>query len=362
MPTYHFAVVVDDAEMGITHVIRGQEHTLNTFKHIALQEALGFPRPTYAHLPVILNKDDGKKMGKRDRDKKVRVAAHNWLKNQKKNSADLATMCGLGADRIDTWLKNDTQQLDLGEQAAVMKVIGLLESDLPEVLVHDFRKNGYLPEALLNFLALLGWNPGGDREKMTMGEMTALFGLDGVNKAGARFDRDKLAAFNTTAAAGADEKRVLTAMRDFLACHPNSPLHITSDEQLLAAIEMCAGYRTFRDVEEKCRSLFGSDDQYAFHPEAVEKFWKKNDGEGLKILTGLRTVLEDVENWDHASIEVAVKQFAESQQLSLGKVAQPLRVAITGTSVSPGIGDSLQLLGRSATLKRIDRAVRFGSE
>ena len=104
MPTFHFAVVVDDAEMKITHVIRGQEHTLNTFLHVALQEALGYPRPIYAHLPVILNKDDGKKMGKRDRDKNIRANVHNWMKNANKSAEDLSSACGLTSARISGWL------------------------------------------------------------------------------------------------------------------------------------------------------------------------------------------------------------------------------------------------------------------
>src|SRR5262249_1562739 len=160
-------VVVDDAEMGVTHVLRGQEHLKNTFYHLALQEALGYAAPIYAHLPVILNTEDGSKMGKRDRDKKIRQQTHNWMKNTKKTIADLATSSSLAPSRLDEWIADDKKQLDLHEQTAVMPVVGLKEADLPEILVHDFRKNGYLPEVLLNFLALLGWNPGGDKEQMS---------------------------------------------------------------------------------------------------------------------------------------------------------------------------------------------------
>ncbi len=356
MPTYHFAVVVDDAEMGITHVVRGQEHTLNTFKHIALQEALGLSRPSYAHLPVILNRDDGKKMGKRDRDKKIRVAAHNWIKNQKKAAVDLADACGFAEDKLQNWLKSDQQQLDLGDQMAVMRVVGLRETDLPEILVHDFRKNGYLPEALLNFLALLGWNPGDNLEKMTLGEMTKLFSLEGVNKSGAKFDRDKLAAFNTAAVASAPADRLLAGLKDFLACNPASPLARATDEQLGQVLAMSSGFRNFRDVEDKCRGLFLRDDEIVYQPDAVEKVLKKNDGEGLAVLRDVAIVLDELDVWTHESIEAAIKQFAESKQLGLGKVAQPIRVAITGTTISPSIGQSLALLGKSSTLKRIRTA------
>ena len=357
MPTYHFAVVVDDAEMGVTHVVRGQEHTLNTFKHIALQAALGYDRPVYAHLPVILNKDDGKKMGKRDRDKKIRVATHNWLKNKQQTVTQLASYCGLSAGRLESWLATDTQQLDLSEQVLVMQTVGLRESDLPEILVNDFRRNGYLPEALLNFLALLGWNPGDNREKMTMAEMTELFDLTGVNKAGAKFDRDKLAAFNTAAAAGATSDRLLAGLKDYLAVNPESPLNRASDDQLLATLSMCAGFRIFRDVEEKARGLFLHDEEVVYQPEAVEKVLRKNNGEGLGVLKLIHAMLETIDPWSHEPIEQAVKSFAENRQLGLGKVAQPLRVAITGTSVSPPIGQSLEMIGRESTLRRVQRCI-----
>src|SRR5207302_5222626 len=103
--------------------------------------------------------------------------------------------------RIAGWLADETLQLDTGEQAELMKVVGLRDSDLPEILVHDFRKNGYLPEVLLNFLALLGWSPGGDRERMSMEEMVALFSMHDINKGNAKFSREKLVAFNTEACA-----------------------------------------------------------------------------------------------------------------------------------------------------------------
>src|SRR4051812_22676233 len=109
MPTYHFGVVVDDAEMKITHVLRGQEHLKNTFYHLALQEALGYAPPIYAHLPVILN-TDGSKMGKRDRDKKIRQQAFNRIKNTKTSAADIAAASSLAPSRIDEWLNQDTKQ------------------------------------------------------------------------------------------------------------------------------------------------------------------------------------------------------------------------------------------------------------
>src|SRR5262245_61156633 len=229
MPTYHFAVVVDDAEMGVNHVLRGQEHLLNTVNHIALQQALGYVRPIYGHLPIILN-TDGSKMGKRDRDKKVRHATQMWLRNSKQPIETLAASTSLAPSRLKQWLDNDGMQLDASEHLALMPHVGLKKSDLPEVLVHDFRSSGYLPEVLLNFLALLGWNPGGDKERMSIEEMIRLFEIKDIGKANAKFNREKLLAFNTEAAASASPTRLLNSIRDYLSVNPDSPLKQASDE------------------------------------------------------------------------------------------------------------------------------------
>jgi tryptophanyl-tRNA synthetase len=124
MPTYHFAVVVDDAEAGVTHILRGQEHTKNTFLHIALQEALNYPRPTYVHLSVIENLGGGK-MSKRDRDKKVREAVNNFIKNTKKPLAEIATAAELDVARVTEWLGNTKTQLDPSEHEQLMPIINL---------------------------------------------------------------------------------------------------------------------------------------------------------------------------------------------------------------------------------------------
>jgi glutamyl-tRNA synthetase len=354
MPTYHFAVVVDDAEMQITHVLRGQEHTKNTFRHIAIQEALGYPRPAYAHVTTIQN-PDGSKMGKRDRDKAVRQCAQEWLKANKKSPVELAALAKLGEDRLAAWLADSKKQLDIPEQSAVMHVIGLSSGDLPEILVHDFRKNGYLPEALMNFLALLGWSPGGDRERMSMDEMVQLFALDRVGKSNPKFDRAKLLSFNTEAAAAAPIERLVRAFRDYLSVNPESPLNGADDATLARLLQMKKGFRLLREVDEASRFLFTADDQIVYAPDAIEKVLKKQNG--LSVLTELRPILAGVASWTAASLDGAVKDYAERTGLGLGKIAQPLRVAVSGTTISPPIFESLEMLGRDRTLARIDRCV-----
>ncbi|MCC7351101.1 MAG: glutamate--tRNA ligase [Phycisphaerales bacterium] len=355
MPTYHFAVVVDDAGMGVTHILRGQEHLLNTINHIALQEALGYPRPEYGHLPIILN-PDGSKMGKRDRDKKIRHHANLWLKNHQQDSAKLSDESGLSADRLGQWIGDSQKQLDLAEQSALMKAVGLRESDLPEILVHDFRRNGYLPETLLNFLALLGWSAGGDKERLGIDQMIELFSIDGIGKSNSKFDRDKLLSFNTEACAAAPTDRLVKAMRDYLSVNPDSPLHRATDIQLGQLFEMKKGIHTLREIDDLTGFFFLKDEQVVFDPAAVEKVLRKQ--EGLAHLREILPALRAVADWSAGALEAFVKTWCEQKQLGLGKVAQPIRIAISGSTISPPIFESLEFLGRSSTLIRIERCLR----
>ncbi len=362
MPTYHFGVVVDDAEMGITHVLRGQEHLLNTVNHIALQDALGYPRPLYGHLPVILN-SDGSKMSKRDRDKKLREGFHWFTKNISADELEdlfqeaLKVCVTATSERLIHWSNTPSVQLNALEQQAVMKAIGVHESDLPEVLIHQFRKNGYLPETLNNFLALLGWSPGGDLERMSVDQMIEKFDLSGVGKSAAKFDRAKLTAFSTEAFAAAQMDKQVAAMRDFLSVNPDSPLNRATDAELADVLAMNAGYHVLREVEEKSRFFFVDDDQIAFDPKGVEKFLLKNDRQGLDALRHVRAALEEAVNWTAVDIEGAIKSKIDELGLGLGKVAQPARLSVCGGTVSPPIFDTLAFLGRDRTLRRIDRCL-----
>jgi glutamyl-tRNA synthetase len=290
-PTYHFAVVVDDAAMGITHVLRAQEHLMNTPKHLALQSALGYPHPTYAHLPLVFN-IDGTKMSKRDRDR------------------------------------------------------GL------EVDVHDFRRSGYLPQALANFIALIGWSPGDDREKMTLEEMVAAFSLERINKTAGRFDREKLLAMNTDWAAGLPPAKLLPAFKDFARLN-DSPMAALDDDVTLRVLDACRGFRTFRDVEAKAGILFVPDDRVVYDDAAVRKFLEDHDGRGWKTLEQLAPELEALAPWIREAIEAWLNDYCVRRGIKLGEAAQPLRVAVAGRAVSPSIGDTLALLGRTRTLNRI---------
>jgi glutamyl/glutaminyl-tRNA synthetase len=357
MPTYHFGVVVDDAEMGITHILRGLEHLLNTVNHIGLQEALGYPRPIYAHLSVMLNPESGEKLSKRDRDRRIRKRVQDWMRSTKKTSDEMAALTGLDKSRLEDWIKTDTMQLDLTEQPRVMKAVGLTEGDLPEIMIHDFRRNGYVPEVLNNFLALQGWSPGGDLEHMTMDKMVELFSLDRINSANPKFNREKLKSFSTEFFGKAPMDRQVSALRDYLSVNPESPLNRATDSDLAKLLHMNAGFHVLREVDEKSSFFFTEDDKIEYAPDAIEKVLKKNEKQGLNALIAIQSVLGEVSDWTTANLESAVKTYCEKTGLGLGKVAQPIRVAVSGSAVSPPIFESLEFLGREKTLSRIARCI-----
>jgi len=289
-PTYHLANVVDDALMGVTYVMRGQEFLGQTWRHVLLREALGFPEPGYCHLPLILDMQ-GRKLSKRDGD----------------------------------------------------------------VDVQSFRRHGYLPEALANFIALLGWRPAGDREKLTLEEMVAAFDVARIGKANAKFDREKLLAFNTDAAAAAGEDRLLAGFRDYLALN-DTPIPAGDEALLRRLLAANRGFRTFADIVAKCGVLFVPADAFQYDDKAVQKVLRRNDGEGFAVLAELRAPLAQCE-WSAEALGKVLAEHCERTGLGMGRVAQPIRVAVTGTTISPPIYDTLLLLGRGGTLARVDRCL-----
>ena len=179
-PLYNLAVVVDDELMGVTHVIRGQEHLYNTPRHVLLQDALRFRRPSYAHISLILN-PDGSKMSKRDRDKALRrEVGHRRLEGAPPGS-------DIPPETWGWWIGDDDHQLDLEASKRLAEALGV---ELPEIDIEEFRRAGYLPEVLVNYMALLGWSPGGGREKFDQQFLEQHFSLDRIIKSPARFDRE----------------------------------------------------------------------------------------------------------------------------------------------------------------------------
>lgn len=331
---------------------------MNTAKHLALQEAFGYRTPAYAHLPIIMNMD-GSKMSKREKDRAVRAALDAAIQSGRVRDEQAMAMAGLDdAAAFQAWRKGKTQ-LDAD---SLERLAGELKVDLPEIDIHDFRRSGYLPEALVNFIALLGWSAGDDREKYALDELCAAFGAERIGKTNARFDRAKLLSFNTQVAAEAPEDRLLAAFRDYISVNPGGPLSGLDDATLRRLLELCRGFRTFRDVEAKCGAIFIADGHLQHDEIALRKVLLKGHGAGAETLGQMRPVLEKVEPWTTAALERAVMGFAEPAGLNLGNVAQPLRVAVMGTTVSPAIFDTLELVGRERTLARIGMALERAAD
>ena len=350
-PTYHFAVVVDDELMGVTHVIRGQEHLMNTPAHQLLQKALGFRTPQYAHMSVTVSESGGK-LSKRERPRALRQAIEAMEQKAAPIDRDaLAEAAGVSRDELDAFLAGQA----MPDMPAIDAMATGLGVHLPEINVVDFFRSGYLPEAMVNFLALLGWNPGDGREVMDRDELIAAFDLSRVSKSNSLFDRSKLLAFNTEHFKRVPMPMLVRHFRAFLQ-EIHSPVAAAEDGMLARLLKMNEGARTLEQVEQKTRFAYIADDAYDYDPTAVRKVLLKNDG--LAILAEVGRRLADLTEATPQAIEQLLRQLAEERQLGLGKVAQPLRVAITGTTISPPIFDAVEILGLPRTLTRIERTLK----
>jgi glutamyl-tRNA synthetase len=350
-PTYNFACVIDDHLMGITHVIRGQEHLMNTPGQQALWQALGFGNPPqYAHMSVTISESGGK-LSKRERPQTLRKA----IKAQPAlDLVKLAGVGGLSADEMNDFLKGDSVP-DVPVLEAMAKYIGIA---LPEINVVDFFKSGYIPEAMVNFLALLGWSPGDGREIVPLDELIQSFDITRLTKSNSLFDRGKLVACNTEHLKMLPKEKVLAHFKAYLKVI-DSPVAKAGDETLLRLIKICEGARTLADIEHKCKFLFTADDRIEYDEKAVQKVLLKDNG--LAMLKLVRDKLAAMAELTEQGIEDMLRALAEEHKVGLGKVAQPLRVAITGSTISPPIFDSVQLLGKEKTLARIDNTLaKFG--
>jgi glutamyl-tRNA synthetase len=284
-PTYNFAVVVDDIDMGITEVIRGDDHVNNTPRQINIYLALGAKVPEFAHLPMILDKE-GKKLSKRT------------------NS----------------------------------------------VSVMEYREDGYLPHALLNYLVRLGWSHG-DQEIFSREEMIALFDIADVNKAASRFDTEKLAWLN----------QHYLKTDDPATLAPEFEWHLTK-----AGVDVSAGpkpaevivalrdrVQTFKEMVERAKIWYGP--ILEWDDKAVAKHLKNDSA--AAVLRAAATKLAALPAWAPEPIHGVIEAVAAELELGMGKIAQPLRVALTGTQVSPSIDQTIYLAGRNEALKRIDDAI-----
>ena len=286
-PTYMLSVVVDDHDMGITQVIRGDDHLTNTFRQIQLYKACGWDVPDFAHIPLI-HGPDGAKLSKRH-----------------------------GA---------------LGAEA--------------------YRDMGFLPEAIRNYLLRLGWGHG-DAEIISTEQAIEWFDLDGCGRAPSRFDMAKLTNLNGHYMREADNARLagLVAPRiEALVGHPLNDGDLAILEQAMTGLKERA--KTLVELAESAAFFFRA------RPLALDdKAAKQLDGDGRQTLAAFAQILAATENWRQDVMEEHARQFAETRELKLGKLAQPLRSALTGSTVSPPIFEVMQILGREECLGRIQDAV-----
>ena len=284
-PTYHLSVVVDDIDMEITHVARGDDHLSNTPKHILLFRAFDASVPTFAHLPLILGSDK-KRLSKRT-----------------------------GATSAE-----------------------------------EYREMGILPEALINFLMLLGWSPGADRELFTTAEAADLFDLADVNKSPAVFDVEKLIWMNGQYLMRMAPADLYVHLQPYLPA-PAPPLADLAP--MIALHHMRA--RTLRDLADQLSVYFASDDSLEYEPDAVKKHLK---GDALpEKLEALNRTLSSVEPFDVPGTEDALRKLAGSLGVGAGKLIHPLRLALTGKGSSPPVFDVAVLLGKERAMRRLQRLI-----
>lgn len=351
-PTYHFACVVDDALMGVTDVIRGQEHLMNTPLHQVLQDALGFDRPNYAHMAVTVSEGGGK-LSKRERPKTLKKE----LKAIQNLDIDtLAEAAEVSHAEIDAFVNGK----EIPDMPVVDAIAACMHIPLPEINVVDFIRSGYLPETMVNFLALLGWNPGDNREVMRTDEIIEAFDLKRLSKANSLFDRKKLLSFNTEHIKMAEKETLRKHFLNYLEVTA-SPLTCVNEAMLDRLLEANAGAKTLEQIEQKCRFIVLDDDKIPYDEKAVQKVLLKNNG--LAILAEIASLLKALDPVTPESLEQMLRSLAEEKQVGLGKVAQPLRVAVSGSTVSLGIFDSIDILGIEKTLTRIHNTLeRFKND
>jgi glutamyl-tRNA synthetase len=285
-PTYNLTVVVDDMDMQLTHVIRGDDHLNNSPRQINLYRALGAEPPVFAHVPMILG-DDGARLSKRH-----------------------------GA-----------------------------------VSVMSYRDQGFLPEALLNYLVRLGWSHG-DQEKFSLDEMTQLFDIQDVNKAASSFNNEKLLWLN--------QQYIKSSSPEHIAHHLS--WHLGQRD-----IDPATGPELTRVVEtqqERAKTLVEMADNVTFFYREPKEYDEKAsrkflNEKSLPLLEEMLQRLTAVEDWQDEKLHDEVKSCAEANELGMGKVAQPIRVALTGNTVSPSLGITLELMGRERTLSAIEKAIAW---
>ncbi len=287
VPIYNLAVVVDDITMGITTVIRGDDHVSNTPKQILLYKALGHPLPTFGHVPMVLGND------------RTRLSKRH------------------GATSVTA-----------------------------------YRDMGYLPQAMINYLVRLGWSHG-DQEFFTREELIEKFNLENIGRAAGVFDMEKLQALNADHIKAAPPAKLVSSLIPFLKAEGYDDLR---DAAYIEAVIRTLNIRSKTLKEMAADARFYFEDTVVYEEAAAKKFLK---AASLDSLNALLTELESLEDFSEKALEDVFKKVMEQTGLKLGKIAQPVRVALTGKTASPGIFEIIEIIGKDQVLSRIRKAVEF---
>ena len=296
-PTYHLANVVDDHLMQITHVIRGEEWLSSVPKHIYLYECLGWKPPVLAHLPLIFN-PDGSKMSKRN----------------------IQSLDELPAGKVD-----------------------------PDV--QTYINAGYEREALLNYIALLGWNPGDDREVFTLKELEQVFSLQRVNKSAAIFDLQKLNYLNNEHINRLDAKTLAEELEPELEA---AGYQIESKDYLVRVVELLQSRLHFRREFVDFSSYFFKAPE-SYDAKVVKKRWK---ADSEKLILEFIEEISKLEFFNAEDIEKVLREIAERNEVGSGRIIHPVRLAVSGVGVGPGLFEMLQVLGKERVIDRLKTAVK----
>ena len=304
MPTYHLANVVDDHLMEISHVIRGEEWLPSTPLHILLYEAFGWmdDMPVFAHLPLILKPDGKGKLSKRDGDR-----------------------LGFPVFPLQ-WTNPETKEITSG-----------------------YRESGYFPEAFINMIALLGWNPGTEQELFSEEELINSFSLERINKSGARFDPEKAKWFNHQYLLKKSDDE-LTDLYQKILIEKNIQVDISLIKKIVIMVRERANF--VKDIWEQSSFFFISPE--TFDEKAIAKNWKQNTPE---LLAEVKNILSSIENFSAEPIHDKIKIFIENKGIGFGQVMIPLRIALVGAGKGPDLVQIIEMLGKNEVIKRIDFAL-----
>jgi len=299
MPTYHLANIVDDYLMETSHVIRGEEWLPSMPLHVLLYKAFGWEVPEFAHLPLILKPIGNGKLSKRDGDK-------------------------LGFPVFP------------------------LEWKTEEGISSGYREKGFFPEAVINFLALLGWNDGTDQELFSLEELTEKFDLTRVHKAGAKFDPEKNKWFNHQYLQKQSDKSLAKTFAPILA---ENDVNVENDKliKIVSSIKERANFVS--DFWELSDYFFVAPTSY---DEKADKNWKE---ETPNLMQQLISVLENVVDFTSVNIETIVKDWMTKNEIGMGKVMQPFRLSLVGALKGPHLFDIVELIGKDETIKRLEKAI-----